>query len=145
MYDLTLDVCILISGSGIGNKNYENQCIDLIKRVMSTEKYYLALDKKGKIKFQYIQKLKWGTLGHHFVQRMADMERIKIVPWQDLNRNIRVKLEQQGFTRGDEDYKYVVVASGTCCNKLISHEPHFFNVQHILRKIPVIPLLPHQA
>ena len=145
MDDLTLDVCILISGSGIGDEVYGQDCKDLMKKMISIENYYLALDERGKIKLQYMQKLKWGTLGHHFVQRMADMEKTVIVPWQDLRRSIRVKLEEQGFTRDNEDYKFVVVASGTCCRKLVSHEPHFFNLERILKRIPVIVLWPSEV
>jgi len=145
MGDLTLDVCVLMSGSGIGNRTYEDQCRDLMKKMFSNSNYSLALDNREKIKSQYFQKLKGDTFGHYFVRQMASMEKIVIIPWQDLNRRIRVKLEEQRFTRDNEDYKFVVVASGTCCRKLISHEPHFFNVERVLKKIPVFVLWPSEA
>lgn len=145
MNDLTLDMCILISGSGFGHNAYETDCTDLMTRMINTKGYYLALDDRGKIMNQYFRNLRYGVLGHHFVQQMLSREKTVTIPWRHLNRGTRVKLETKGFTRDDEDYKFVIVASGTCCRKLVSHEPDFFNVQRILRRIPVFVLWPSEA
>lgn len=145
MDDLTLDVCVLMSGSGIGNKKCQHMCFDLMKRMLGMNNYKLALDEKGQIKYQYLIKNGQGTFGHHFVIQMALREKMVVIPWRNLRDSIRVKLEERGFTRNSEDYKFVICASGTCCNKLISHEPHFFNVSRILRRIPVKVLWPNQA
>jgi hypothetical protein len=145
MDDLTLDVCVLMSGSGTGNPKYRDTCLDLMKRMLNMNNYKLALDEKGKIKQQYLTKNGQGTFGHHFVIKMALTEKTVPIPWRNLRDSVRVKLDERGFTRDIEDYKYVICASGTCCNKLVSHEPHFFNVSHILRKVPVKVMLPHQT
>ncbi len=145
MDDLTLDVCVLMSGSGIGNPQYRAICFDLMKKMLDLDNYKLALDKKGQIQHQYLEKNKQGTLGHHFVKQMALRDKTVPIPWSNLNDAIRVKLEEKGFTRNNEDYKYVICASGTCCNKLVSHEPHFFNASHILKKIPVKVFWPDQT
>ena len=145
MDDLTLDVCVLMSGSGIGNPQYRNTCFDLMNRMLNVDNYKLALDKRGRIEHQYLAKNGQGTFGHHFVIKMALTEKTVTILWPNLSDAIRVKLEEKGFTRDTDDYKYVVCASGTCCNKLISHDPHFFDVGRILRKIPVRVVLPHQA
>ena len=145
MDDLTLDVCILMTGSGIGHPQYENMCRDLMKRMVDIDNHKLALDGKGQIRQQYLIKNREGTLGHHFVREMARRGKTIIIPWHNLNNAIRVKLEEKSFTRDNEDYKYVICASGTCCNKLVSHEPHFFNVSSVLKRIPVIVLLPDQT
>ena len=145
MDDLTLDVCVLMSGSGIGNSQFRNICFDLMKRMLGIDNYRLALDKKGQISHQYLAKNGQGTFGHHFVIQMMLKEKTAIIPWRNIKDAIRVKLEEKGFTRNSEDYKYVICASGTACNKLVSHEPHFFNVRQILKKIPVIVLLPNQT
>jgi hypothetical protein len=145
MDDLTLDVCVLMSGSGIGNRQYEPMCFELMNKMLDMDNYKLALDKKGQIKHQYLTKNGEGTFGHHFVIKMALKEKAVVIPWRNLRDSIRVKLEERGFTRNSEDYKYVICASGTCCNKLVSHEPHFFNVGRILRRIPVRVVLPHQT
>ncbi len=144
MDDLTLDVCILMSGTGIGNPHFRDICFDLMNRML-LDSYELALDKKGRIQHQYLKKNKEGTFGHHFVITMILRDKTVPIPWRDINNSIRVKLEEKGFTRDNEDYKYVVCASGTICNKLISHEQHFFNVSSILKKIPVKVLLPNQT
>lgn len=140
-----MDVCILMSGSGIGNPQYQGTCLNLMKRMLAIDNYKLALDKKGQIRHQYLTKNRHGTFGHHFVIQMVLKEKTVMIPWHNLNDAIRVKLEERRFTRDSEDYKYVICASGTCCNKLISHEPHFFNVRRILRRIPVKVLWPNQT
>lgn len=145
MNDLTLDVCVLMSGSDIGNPQYRDACFDLMKRMLNLDNYKLALDERGKIRKQYLDKNGQGTFGHHFVIKMALTDKTVLIPWHNLRDSIRVKLEGRGFTRDNEDYKYVICASGTCCNKLVSHDPHFLNSNHILRKIPVTVLLPDRA
>ena len=96
------------------------------------------------IKQQYDDKL-GPSYGQYFVKEMADRDKTITIPWRDLNRGIKVRLAEKGFTQDSDDYKYVVVAASTCCGKLVSHERHFFNVQRILNKINVLALLPHQA
>ena len=147
--DLTLDVCILISGSGISDdittNRYGRDCFDLMRRMIANDKYHLALDSRSKIRVQYDTKLSPDTYGHSFVRQMATMGKIDIIPWQDINRGLRIKLSTKGFTRDSEDYKFVVVASCTCSKKLVSHESHFFNIQRILGKIGIVILWPSNA
>jgi len=142
--DLTLDVCVLMSGSNIGNPQFRQICFDLMKRMLSNDNYKLALDGKCQISHQYLEKNKQGTFGHHFVIQMMLKEKTVMIPWRKINDAIRVKLEERGFTRNNEDYKYIICASRTTSNKLVSHEPHFFNVRQILKRIPVEVLLPNQ-
>ncbi|MQY55990.1 MAG: hypothetical protein GH152_01985 [Dehalococcoidia bacterium] len=99
-----------------------------MKRMLAIDNYKLALDKKRQIRHQYLRKNGEGTFGHHFVIQMALKEKTVIIPWRNLNDAIRVKLEEEGFTRNSEDYKYVICASGTCCNKLVSHTTRIFSV-----------------
>lgn len=145
MEDLTLDVCVLMSGSGIGNENYEEMSRGLMLRMLKYEDYKLAIDERGKIAYQYGTKCKGTTLGRYFFKMMEDRNKIIIIKWKELNKGIRVKLEEQGFTRDGEDYKYVVAASGAICKKLVSHEKHFFIVAKILRKIGINILMPDMA
>jgi hypothetical protein len=149
MEDLTLDICVLISGSGISdpntNKTYGKMSRELMDRMISDNRYFLALDSKKKIETQYLSKLNPQTFGHVFVRQMATMGKIATIEWNEINRGVRVQLEQRGFTRDNEDYKFVIVASGACCKKLITHEPHFFGVRHILSSIGVAVLVPNQV
>ena len=147
--DLTLDVCILITGSRISDDNtdrlYGEDCLSLMKRMVTQDKYHLALDSRNMIQAQYDTKLSPDRYGHYFVRQMATMGKTVTIPWQPLNTGIRVQLHVQGFTRDSEDYKFVVVSSCTCCKKLVSHERHFFNVQRILSRIGITVLLPANA
>lgn len=145
MNDLTLDMCILISGSGLGNKVYGKSCRYLMREMVSRENYYLALDDGRRILSQYLRNLKNGVFGYHFIEQMLSREKIVIIPWLSLKRSVAVALREKGFTQDNEDFKFVVVASGTECHKLVSHDPHFFNVQRILKRIPVIVLWPSEA
>jgi hypothetical protein len=116
-----------------------------MKRMIGEDRYRLALDRRGKIKDQYTTKLNPQTYGHHFVKQMATMDKTVEIPWYPLNKGLRVALAQKGFTWNSEDYKFVIVASGTCCRRLVTHEPHFFNVQGLLRKIGIAVLWPNSA
>jgi len=149
MEDLTLDVCVLMSGSSISdsntNRKYGKMSFDLMTRMMADDRYFLALDSRKKIETQYLKRLNPQTFGHSFVRQMASMGKTVTVQWQEINRGVRVKLEERGFTRNDEDYGFVVVASGSCCKKLITHERHFFGVARILNSIGLAVLLPNQA
>ncbi|MCX6659327.1 MAG: hypothetical protein NTX81_02955 [Candidatus Bathyarchaeota archaeon] len=113
--------------------------------MISNDKYRLALDNRNKIETQYREKLNPQTYGHHFVRQMASMGKTFIVPYTDINRGTRVKLEGRGFTRNNEDYKFVVVATATHSKKLITHEHHFFAVEGILSDIGIAVVLPNRA
>ena len=147
--DLTLDICVLITGSGRSDCNtnamFGKDCLDLMKRMISEDRYRLAFDSRSQVETQYRSRLNPTTFGHYFVRQMATMDKVVKIPWQNLNRGVRVALETRGFTRHSEDYKFVVLASSTCCRKLVSHEPHFLNVQSILRRIDIVVLLPSNA
>jgi hypothetical protein len=116
-----------------------------MNRMMSGDGYFLALDKRTKIQTQYNERLNSQTFGNYFVRQMASMGKTTLIEWVQVNKGVRVKLQQCGFTRDCEDYKFIVVASSSCCKKLITHEPHFFGVGRILNSIGVAVLLPNQA
>ena len=144
--DLTLDVCILITGSGISDHKtdrlYGQDCQCLMKRMIEQDKYRLALDDRKMINQQYSDKLRSDRYGHFFVRQMANMGKTVEIPWKRLGRGLRVKLEKKRFTRRGEDYRYVRLSSCTCCKKLVSHERHFFNVQDILGSVGITVMLP---
>lgn len=147
--DLTLDVCVLMSGSGISDDDtcsrYKGMCLELMKRMMAAKGFYLVLDARKKIEIQYESKLRFDTFGHFFVKQMVSQNKVARVPWTDINKGVKVKLECRGFTRDNEDYKFVVASSSSSSKKLITHEAHFFAVRHILKSVPVRVLLPSEA
>jgi hypothetical protein len=145
MEDLVIDVCILMSGSGIGNDKFQSECYTLMKKMISDPDYYLAVDNRKKISQQYDNKCKAGTFGRYFFTLMESKDKVIPIPWIDINKNVKVSLHTKGFTQDNEDYKYVVVANSTCCKKLVSHEPHFFRAQNILKRLPINVLYPQSA
>lgn len=126
-YDLTIDICVLMSGSRIGNIHYFQSSFDLMKKMESDNKFKLALDQRKKIYNQYLKKLKEGTYGHQWLILMASKKKIRIIPWKYIQRGIKGELERARFPIGTEDFNYVVTAAGTICKFLVSHDPHYSN------------------
>lgn len=125
-YDLTVDICVLMSGSNIGNKNYLQPSRTLMKTMKSKKKFFLAVDKKEKILKQYLKNLKQGTYGHQWIREMAEKNKIKVIPWIYINRGIKSALGKARFPVKHEDFNYVVTAAGTNCKFLVSHDPDFY-------------------
>jgi len=135
-YDLTLDIDVLMRGSGIGNPEYHSSCLQLMKEMDSKEKFLVALDSKGKIAHQYGKILRQGTYGHSWLIHMAAKNKTKIILWRSLDKGTQVKLREAHFDSSvGEDYKYVVTAAGSDCKLLVSHDSDYTKkVRTILRK-----------
>ena len=125
-YDLTIDICVLMSGSGTGNKKYRQTSLALLEKMKGRKYFSLALDNRRKILNQYWEKLK-GTYGEIWIRDMIVKGKINIVPWRNINRSIIVALQEVHFPVGTEDFNYVVTASGTNCKCLVSHDRHYSN------------------
>jgi len=133
MKDLTIDVGILMTGSGIGNPDNSQSCNLLMKKTMATLNWCLALDKGGKIENQYGTKLGQGTFGHHWLLQMASRDKIKYVTWRSIDRGTITQLKEAHFDK--EDFKYVRTAEATVCKIIVSHDPDYSNrIRRILRR-----------
>ena len=78
MNDLTVDVGVLMSGSGLGayeHYEYSNQLMQL----MMDSGIYLVVDKEGMIRAQYAQKMQPPTFGQQWVRQMASRGLVKEV------------------------------------------------------------------
>jgi len=124
--DLTIDICVLMSGSGIGNKNYYQTSSILMKIMKKNKKFYLAIDSRGKILNQYLRILKQGTFGHQWLIEMLGKNRIKKIPWIHIHHGLIAELAKARFVRG-EDLNYVVTSAGSKCKFLVSHDPDYSN------------------
>ena len=76
MIDLTIDVGILMTGSGIGNPENSESCHLLMRQTLDISAWYLALDERGRIRHQYETKMKEGTFGYHWLLEMASRNKI---------------------------------------------------------------------
>jgi hypothetical protein len=105
----------------------------------------LALDKRGKIRHQYENKLKEGTLGHHWLRNLAEKNKIRMVPWTHLDRGVVTALKEAHFDSAvREDFKYVVTAASTECKILSSHDSDYsIKVCRILKRR--LAVLVHRA
>jgi len=124
-YDLTIDIGILMSGSNKRNTQYFQTSHRLMNIMSSKGIFFLALDIRGKILIQYLEKLKEGTFGHEWLIKMMSEDKIKVVPWIPIDRGIKVEIKEAPFPIGGEDFKYVRTAASTICKYLVSHDPDY--------------------
>lgn len=133
--DLTVDVGVVMSGSALGDLQNSPSSLELMKAIESRPNWMLALDRRGRIRHQYEQKVKRG-FGQDWLRRLATRNRIVFVPWQRLNRGIVTKLKEEHFDK--EDFKYVETAAATDCKTLVSHDDDYSPaVRKTIRRIPV--------
>jgi hypothetical protein len=134
--DLTVDVGVLMAASGLGAYEFHDESLKLAQRIESDSALRLALDKKGRVEYQYRTMMKSGTFGHSWLAMLASRNKIVIVTLKKLNRGITTALQEAHFD--PEDYKYVETASSTACGFLVSHDPDYSpNVRKILRRAVV--------
>jgi len=134
--DLTVDICILRSGSQLGDPKYYEPSHQLMQEMEKKGQYALCLDSRGKISAQYLRHLKEGTWGHHWFQMMVSRGKYAIIQWTNLDRGTKTALKEEHFDSGvGEDYKYVVTAAGSQSRVLVSHDPGYSQrVRKILRR-----------
>ncbi|MCH8152761.1 MAG: hypothetical protein IH830_10375 [Planctomycetes bacterium] len=134
MKDLTVDVGILMTGSGLSDDDrYADSCQSLMKQMRGRDEAYLVLDSGKLISSQYDRKMRHGTFGHEWVRQMAKADKISIVKLGQFNRGVRTALIGVSFSR--EDLRYVRAAAESCSKRLVSHDPHYSpKVRTILRR-----------
>ncbi len=133
MKDLTIDVNVLMGGSGTGNQQNYHSCYSLMQRTMNTLNWFLALDNGGIIRTQYENKLRHGTYGYYWLLEMAKRDKIRPVEWGDIDRGTRTQLKEVHFD--PEDFKYVRTAAVTVCKIIVSHDDDYSTkVRRILRR-----------
>ena len=69
--DLTLDVGVLMSASGLGALHYRDSSLRLTKKMLAKPRYLLALDKQGTIRTQYNRKIKPDRFGQVWLREMG--------------------------------------------------------------------------
>ncbi len=133
MKDLTVDVGILMTGSGLNDDHrYADSCQSLMKQMRDRVEAYLVLDMGERIRSQYERKMVHGTLGHEWVRQMAKADKISIVKLGQFNRGVRTALKQAHFD--PEDFKYVRTAAESCSKRLVSYDPDYSpKVRRILK------------
>ena len=133
--DLTVDVGVVMAGSGLGDLVHATSSLELMKAIESRPNWALAFDSRNRIKHQYEEMIKQG-FGRDWLRRLATRGRIIIVPWERLNRGIQTALKEEHFD--PEDRKYVETAAKTETKVLVSHDPDYSNsVRRIIRRIHV--------
>ena len=124
MKDLTVDVGILMTGSGLSDDNREAEsCQSLMKQMRDRDEAYLVLDAGKLIRSQYERKMGNGTFGHAWVGQMAKAGKISLVKLGQFNRGARTALKEAHFD--EEDFKYVRTAAASASKRLVSHDPDY--------------------
>jgi hypothetical protein len=134
--DLTIDVDVLMRASGTGNPEYARECNDLLQRMLRLKDWFLALDARGKIEYQYCDKISEDKFSRQWLKEMYDRDKVIKIPWIQINRGIRTALKEAHFDSARrEDFKYVETAAATNCKIISSHDPDYSKpVRKILRK-----------
>jgi hypothetical protein len=137
MRDLVLDVGVLMSASGLGALEYHDHSMELAQKIEAGINWFLALDKRGRIEYQYREKMKPGDFGLELLIRLASKNKLVFVPVKHIPKGASVDLRDKAHF-DSEDFKYVQTAYYTHCKILVSHDPHYSDaVCRILRKIEV--------
>ena len=134
--DLTVDVCVLRSGSQTGDPLHYQSSYELMQLMARDNSYLLCLDSRKKISSQYRRQLKQGTFGREWLILMASKNKLTIVQWNNPNRGTKTALKEAHFDSGAcEDYKYVVTAAGSDSRVLVTHDGDYSaKVRKILKK-----------
>ncbi len=123
-WDLTVNVCVLRSASGVGIPEHTADSLALLKRMKKHEEAYLALDTKGRILYQYEQQLGEQTFARDWLRRMSESSKVKLVKRCSLKydcRDVFTRLQEAHFDcRTKEDTKYVETAAVTTSKTLVT-------------------------
>lgn len=138
MKDLTVDVGILMTGSGLSDDDREAEsCQSLMKEMRDRDEAYLVLDEGKLISSQYERKMGPGTFGHAWVVQMAKADKISFVKLGEFNRRARAALKEIHFSK--EDFRYVRLSAASPSKRLVSHDPHYSKkVRKVLKRIDVV-------
>jgi len=121
-----------MSGAGLGAPEHQGQSNRLMIAMEESTETRLVMD-NGFIQLQYGEKLR-GSFGEYWVRRLADLNRIDLVPRAKIDRGTNVALREAHFDR--EDYKYYVrTAASAVDRRLVTSDPNYSpSVKTILRK-----------
>lgn len=117
MWDLTLDVCVMMAACGLSNHRPADECLRLLTRMADEDGWAVALDKKGRIRQQYEDKLGREGDGLRWVGHMVTSGKSVLVNTKTLPKKIRALIHT-------EDKKYVETAAATECRLLVSYPSH---------------------
>ena len=139
MSDLTVDVGVLMSGAGVGNRKYRFPSRALMDTMKESSVARLVMDTEGFIEHSY-GKLK-NNYGEWWFRRMSDLDKVHYVPRKYLDRGTQTQLQEAHFDREDCKY-YVRTAASSRSKRLVSHDPDYSpSVCRILRRRLRVSLL----
>jgi hypothetical protein len=142
--DLTIDVGVLMAASGVGAYEHHDSSLKLANRILTEDSWCLAVDSKGRIQYQYEEKLGSQTFARKWLSQLASADKIIPVPSKAMSRGIRTALKEKHFD--PEDYKYAENAANSSCKELVSHDPDYSPpVRKILKKVGVKVMSAHSA
>lgn len=142
MLELTLDVCVLMGAWGLSNHRPTGECLRVVKRMADEDGWAVALDKKGRIRQQYEDKLGREGDGLRWLGHMVTKGKCVFVETRPLPTQTRALIHK-------EDKKYVETAAVTECKLLVSYRSHPSNygsrICRELRRIGVRVMEPGSA
>jgi hypothetical protein len=118
MHDFTIDMNVLMSGSGHGAVEHERDSRHFMKVMEGCEVALVVIDDGGFINHQYDRLRDYGQW---WFRRMTDLDKVVRVRRASIDRETRTRLSEAHFDR--EDYRYYVRTAAASANKrLVTHD-----------------------
>jgi len=134
MVDLTLDVWILLSGYGGGNRKNSAHCKRLMNQMRDISNARLVLDNGDFIKHVYDTKLGEQTYARKWVYLMIDRGKVNFVDRISIRSGLIGELRKNRFHKDDD--LWIRAAAASFCKIIVTHDVKFFlpKVKKLLRK-----------
>src|SRR5436853_3973790 len=94
---LVVDVGVLMAASKLGACEFYEISLRFATHIGECPSCFLAIDERGRIRQQYEDKMRAGTLGQALVARLATIGRLILVPVRPIPRGVRVELQETHF------------------------------------------------
>ena len=112
---LVLDTNVLVDASGQGVKDYAEVSHELLKSLMATPLFVLAIDKRQKILREYEARVNAQMFAYHWLERLRRELRIRAVTSVEIPRAAAVALREAHFDNKD----YPLVQAALYSSKII--------------------------
>jgi hypothetical protein len=135
MCQVTVDVGVLFTASGLSHSHVSDECCMAMLAAMRSSCCTLVLDEGDQIKLHYARKMHFGHRGFEWAHEMGLAGRLTVVRRVAVSRADAAALGKIGFYVKNEDFKYYVRSAAASDDKVVvSLDPNFFNAAEVLRR-----------
>ena len=141
---LVIDCTVLVDASGQGVSEYAESSLALLKLLLATPEFVLALDAKRKIQREYENRVRAPMYAHQWLDLLQRKERVKPVERLRIPKGASVSLREARLHK--KDFPLVEAALGSS-KVIVTRDPSFSEpVKSILhRELDITVLDARQA